>query len=193
MTIPPGSFSDDAAPREFVTVKQAREREGLGELELVPHFEPLIQRTHVLPAKLIADAFGIPMELIYGRTRKPSKLIRTPSAPDVIAYYRGLDYDIHVKHMRVVRDKLSLSTFITDAHQWREKYRPVIGNDGTMHSRGYALLGKGGATVVTIRLAGNPVHMGQALCHPNDNFCKSDGLILALERALQDAGLTWRS
>lgn len=213
MTIPPtGSFGDDAAPRGLVTVEQLREAEGL-----LPTIEykrmPLIQRTHALPAKLIADAFGIPMEMIYGRVlRRSGKLIRTPGAPSVLAYLRNNGWKVGVQHMRFVRDLERGTTFPAGMVSWRTIYRDALRlvplyetdgegtivkiREGTMPR--YELKQTGGLTTVTLRRvhpdsAEWPTHMGQVLCHPNDNFCKSDGLILALERALADAGLAWRA
>jgi hypothetical protein len=46
-------------------------------------------------------------------------------------------------------------------------------------------LARGGKTVVTVTSPQNKIFTGVAFCHPNDNYCKREGILQALKKVFK--------
>lgn len=180
-----GAVEDVRSERERVRGLMSDALKGHGEqmppqLATIRAFEPL----------------AIPRMIFVSQVRRPRPLIRVPDPPTVLARLKAKGWLVSVQHMRFIRNLEDVTqppghTFPASMYDWRSHYRDRI--DPMKQLPAYGLLGKGGLTTVKIKshVEGTPTHIGQALCHPDDNFCRRDGLIIALERALLDAGFRW--
>lgn len=129
----------------------------------------------------------------------PKRLIREPAAPVVLAQLKEKGWRVSVQHLRLIWDRDELTVFTAPMNDWRGIYRDAVILDpmpDAVDELRYELLLKGGKTTVKIQREGihatsYPEHEGVAICSETDAFCRADGLIIALERALADAGFKW--
>lgn len=196
-TLSPTSSAQVRRATEEVRSEEERVR-GLMQEALKGHDGPLLLEAPQLGVPIrMFEPLALPgMTIELEKPALPKRLIREPAAPVVLAQLKEKGWRVSVQHLRWIWDREELTVFTAPMNDWRGIYRDVTSAEWLDEPLRYELLLKGGTTTVKIQregvhATGYPEHEGVAICSETDAFCRADGLIIALERALADAGFKW--
>jgi len=78
-------------------------------------------------------------------------------------------YNVEIAHYRLAKSNIGTNNVVLVRSKQSDK-------------NSNKFMARGGKTVVTVTSPQNKIFTGVAFCHPNDNYCKREGIIQALKK-----------